>query len=194
MSAPGKLMSPALLAAHYKLGRQRQVGETLVEFYPADDPGGFGPALQIVTDYASMLMDSVTVLLHRLGVAYKAIMNPMLRVRRSPNGELLDIRPASEADNSHESIDEAWIHIQLASSVDPKAVAEARRLLPSVLADARQVALDSRALTGTLLGLANELDNDPEGRFPARTARTSPRCCAGSPTGISCCWAISVAR
>ena len=166
MSAAGKLMSPALLAAHYKLGKQRRVGETLVEFYADDDPAGFGPALQIVTDHATMLMDSVTVLLHRLGVAYNAIMNPVLRVRRSPTGELLDIRPASEADDSHEGIDEAWIHVQLARSVDRKALAEAVRLLPSVLADARQVALDSRALTGTLLGLANELDTDPEGRFP----------------------------
>ena len=34
------------------------------------------------------------------------------------------------------------------------------------MADARQVALDSRALTGTLLGLANEFFTDPEGRFP----------------------------
>ncbi len=127
--------------------------------------------MQIVTDYASMLMDSVTVLLHRLGVAYTAIMNPILRVRRSPTGEMLDIRPALEADNSHEGVDEAWIHIQLAGSVDPKALAEAKRLLPSVLADARQVALDSRALTGTLLGLANELDNDPEGRFPGPDRR-----------------------
>ncbi len=167
MSAAGKLMSPALLAAHYRLGQRRRVGETLVELYANDDPAGFGPAMQIVTDYATMLMDSMTVLLHRLGVAYKAIMNPVLRVRRSPAGGLLDIRPASEADNSQGGIDEAWIHVQLSASVDPKAVAEARRVLPSVLADARQVALDSRALTGTLLGLANELDNDPEGRFPA---------------------------
>ena len=45
-------------------------------------------------------------------------------------------------------------------------LAEAERLLPRVLADARQVAVDSRAMTGTLLGLANELDTDPEGRFP----------------------------
>ena len=122
--------------------------------------------MQIVTDYAPMLMDSVTVLLHRLGVAYKAIMNPVLRVRRSPTGEMLDIQPALEADNSQEGVDEAWIHVQLSGSVDPKVLAEAERLLPSVLADARQVALDSRVLTGTLLGLANELDTDPEGRFP----------------------------
>ncbi len=171
MSAAGKLMSSNLLSAHYKLGRRRQAGETLVEIYRADDPAGFGPAIQIVTDYATMLMDSFTVLLHRLGVAYKAIMNPILRVRRGPNGDLLDIRPASEADSSHETIDEAWIHVQLSGSVDPKAVAEARRLLPRVLADARQVALDSRALTGTLLGLANELDTDPENRFPGPERR-----------------------
>ena len=171
MSAAGKLMSAALLSAHYRLGRQRKVGETLVELYPQDDPAGVGPAIQIVTDYASMLMDSVTVLLHRLGVAYQAIMNPILRVRRSQTGEMLDIRPALEADNSHEGVDEAWIHIQLAGSVDTKALAEAKRLLPSVLADGRQVALDSRALTGTLLGLANELDNDPEGRFPGPDRR-----------------------
>jgi glutamate dehydrogenase len=166
LSAAGHLMSPQLISAHYRLGRRRQVGETLVELYAADDPGGFGPALQIVTDYATLLMDSVTVLLHRLGVAYKAIMNPVLLVRRGPRGELLDIRPASEADNSHEGVDEAWIHVQLSDSVDPKVLTEVRRLLPTVLADARQVALDSRALTGTLLGLANELDTDPEGRFP----------------------------
>ncbi len=80
----GRLMSPALVAAHYRLGRQRPVGDTRVAVYADDDPGGFGPALQIVTDNASMLMDSVTVLLHRLGVAYKAIMNPVFRVRRGP--------------------------------------------------------------------------------------------------------------
>ena len=114
-------MSPNLLSAHYNLGRRRQVGETLVAVYPADDPGGFGPAIQIVTDYATLLMDSVTVLLHRLGVAYKAIMNPILRVRRGPTGELLDIQPSAEADNSRQAVDEAWIHVQLSSSVDPKA-------------------------------------------------------------------------
>ena len=142
-------------------------GETLVEVYPSDDPGGFGPAIQIVTDHATLLMDSVTVLLHRLGVAYKAIMNPILRVRRDQSGELRGIQPAAEADKSQDAVDEAWIHVQLSKSVDPKAVEEVRRLLPSVMADARQVALDSRALTGTLLGLANELDTDPEGRFPS---------------------------
>jgi glutamate dehydrogenase len=162
VTAAGMLVSPALVSAHYRLGQRRPAGDTRVAVYP-DDTSGFGPAMQIVTDHASMLMDSVTVLLHRFGVAYTAIMNPVFRVRRGPAGELLDIRPASQPG---EGIQEAWIHVELAPSVDRRSLTEAERLLPSVLADARQVALDSGAMVATLRGLAKELETDPEGRFP----------------------------
>ncbi|MGY4649814.1 NAD-glutamate dehydrogenase [Mycobacterium sp. URHB0021] len=160
----GRLVSPALLEAHHRLGVRRAPGETLVAVYAEDDPGGFGPALQIVTESGSMLMDSVTVLLHRLGVAYLAIMNPTFRVRRGPTGELLEIEPASDA-AFRDGIDETWIHVQLGGSVDNEAIANTTRLLPSVLADARQVALDSTAMAAMLRGLAAELDSEP-GRFP----------------------------
>ncbi|MDT5247089.1 MAG: glutamate dehydrogenase, partial [Mycobacterium sp.] len=169
-TALGRLTSPALVEAHCRLGQHRSFGETQVAVYLDDDPAGFGPALQIVTDNASMLMDSVTVLLHRLGVAYKAIMNPVFRVRRGPSGELLEIEPASDAPFG-DGIDETWIHVQLAESVDPKAVEEVKRLLPSVLADARQVALDSASMAAMLRSLAAELDSDPEGRFPGSDRR-----------------------
>jgi glutamate dehydrogenase len=166
-TAAGRLVSPALVSAHYQLGRHRQVGETRVAVYAADDPAGVGPALQIVTDNASMLMDSVTVLMHRLGIAYKAIMNPVFRVRRGSTGALLEIEPASDK-ASRDGIDESWIHVVLAGSADRRSLAEAERLLPGVLADARQVALDSAAMAGTLRGLANELETDHEGRFSGR--------------------------
>ncbi len=161
----GRLVSPALVDAHYRLGQRRHIGDTLVAVYPEDDAGGFGPALQIVTDNASMLMESVTVLLHRLGIAYLAIMNPVFRARRGPSGELLEVEPASDA-AFRDGIDEAWIHVQLAGAVDDKSLAEARRLLPSVLADGRQVALDSTAMNVMLRSLSAELDGDAEGRFP----------------------------
>jgi len=164
-SAVKMLLSPPLIEAHYRLGAHRVFGDTRVAVYAEDDPGGFGPALQIVTDNASMLMDSVTVLLHRLGVAYKAIMNPVLRARRGPNGDLLALEPASGAPFG-DGIDETWIHVQLAESCDPKALDEVKRLLPSVLADARQVALDSTSMAAMLVSLAAELDSDYQGRFP----------------------------
>src|SRR5271165_6108498 len=137
---PADLVSAAMLAAHRKLGRRREPDTTNVATY-LDDADGFGPALQLVTDQAPTLLESVTVLLHRLGVAYLAIMSPAFRVHRGPDGELVDITPATGA--AGDGVDEAWIHVQLAPSVDRRAVAEAERLLPTVLADARQVARDS---------------------------------------------------
>ncbi|MGB2921405.1 MAG: NAD-glutamate dehydrogenase [Mycobacterium sp.] len=156
--------SQALVAAQYRLSSHRPPGTTRVAVYSADDPGGFGPALQIVTDNATMLMDSVTVLLHRIGVAYKAIMNPVFRVRRGAAGELLEIAPPTEA-TFDAGVDETWVHIQLSKSVDRASLAEAERLLPRVLADARQVALDSAAMAATLRSLAAELHSDAGHRF-----------------------------
>ncbi|MGY4712872.1 NAD-glutamate dehydrogenase [Mycolicibacterium sp. CBM1] len=165
-AAAKRVVPPALIAAHERLAHSRVVGETLVAIYPSDDPGGFGPALQIVTDQAAMLLDSVTVLLHRLGVAYVALMNPVFRVRRGAGGELLEVRPVNDdlagADSGSE---ESWIHVQLSTLVNGKALAEAERMLPMVVADARQVALDSTALSAALHELARELDDDSGTRF-----------------------------
>ncbi|WP_275571320.1 NAD-glutamate dehydrogenase [Mycolicibacterium vanbaalenii] len=157
---------PALVAAHYRLGAQRSPGATRVAVHAADVEGGFGPALQVVTDNAAILMDSITVLLHRIGVAYTAIMNPVFRVRRGAGGELQDIAPASDA-TFVDGVDETWVHVQLADSVDRRALAEAEELLPRVLADARQVALDSTGMAAALRTLAAELDSDPGRRFPS---------------------------
>ncbi len=162
----GSINPAGLIEAQLRLGGQRSPGATRVGVYAADDPGGFGPALQIVTDNATMLMDSVTVLLHRVGVAYKAIMNPVFRVRRGPGGELLDIVPAPDATFS-DGVVETWVHVQLSSSVDRRALAEAEELLPRVLADARQVALDSTDMAAALRILAAELDGDSGRRFPS---------------------------
>jgi glutamate dehydrogenase len=170
-SIAGRLVSPALLAAHGRLGRQRRLGETKVAVYGADDAAGFGPALQLVTDQSGMLMDSVTVLLHRLGVAYSAIMNPTFRVRRDTSGQLVEMRPAADPAAPRDGIDETWIHVALSPSVDGRSLIEAARLLPNVLADARQVAVDSAALNATLVGLANALDADRAGLFPSYDRR-----------------------
>ncbi|UXA11833.1 NAD-glutamate dehydrogenase [Mycobacterium sp. SMC-8] len=160
------LAGPALVAAQYRLGAHRSPGATRVAVHAADAEGGFGPALQVVTDNATMLMDSITVLLHRIGVAYTAIMNPVFRVRRGSGGELLDIVPSSEA-TFGDGVDETWVHVQLAGSVDRRALAEAEELLPGVLADARQVARDSSDMVAALRVLAAELDGDSGRRFPS---------------------------
>ncbi|GAY15370.1 NAD-glutamate dehydrogenase [Mycobacterium sp. shizuoka-1] len=165
VAAAERAVPPGLIAAQERLAHSRVIGETLVAIYSGDDPGGFGPALQIVTDQATLLLDSVTVLLHRLGVSYVALMNPVFRVRRGADGELLDARPLAETGADAPGIDESWIHVQLSPSVNRRALAEAERMLPMVVADARQVALDSVALSAALRDLAGELDTDQGTRF-----------------------------
>src|SRR5271163_4585972 len=161
LSAP--TVTPALLSAHYRLGCHRPAGESRVAVYPHDDPSGFGPALQVVTDDGAMLMDSVTVLLHRLGVAYLAIMNPVFHVRRDGAGDLLAVGPK---DSSGDGIDETWIDVQLVPSVDRGALHEAERLLPGVLADLRRVAADSTAMIAVLNELAHDVETNANGHYP----------------------------
>jgi glutamate dehydrogenase len=161
LSAPA--VTPALLSAHYRLGSHRPTGESRVAVYPLDDPSGFGPALQVVTDDGAMLMDSITVLLHRLGVAYLAIMNPVFHVRRDGAGDLLAVGPKDSGDDG---IDETWIHVQLVPSVDRSALDEAERLLPGVLADLRRVAADSAAMIAVLNELAHDVETNANAHYP----------------------------
>ncbi|KAA0093160.1 NAD-glutamate dehydrogenase [Mycolicibacterium sp. P1-18] len=171
VDASGRSVSPALIAAHQTVGQQRATGDTKVAVHAAEDPGGIGPSIQIVTDQSAMLTDTVTVLLHRLGVAYTAIMNPVFRVRRDPAGGLLDLHPVNAPDAPRDGVDETWMHVQLSPTADPKSVAEAVELLPSVLGDARQVSLDEAALDAALVVLASQLDSDREGHFPSYDRR-----------------------
>ncbi len=162
---PASLVTPAMLAAHYRLGQSRPVGDSCVCVYPADDPAGFGPALQVVTDHGGMLMDSVTVLLHRLGVGYDAIMTPVFEVHRSPTGELVSVEP--KADDASPYVGEAWIYVHLLPFVDRAALDEVERLLPKVLADVQRVARDAAALIATMSELAAAIDSDSQGHYSA---------------------------
>jgi glutamate dehydrogenase len=162
---PASLVTPAMLAAHYRLGQCRPAGDSCVCVYPADDPAGFGPALQVVTDHGGMLMDSVTVLLHRLGVGYDAIMTPVFEVHRSPTGELVSVEP--KADDASPYVGEAWIYVHLLPFVDRAALDEVDRLLPKVLADVQRVAADAAALIATMGELAAAIDTDAQGHYSA---------------------------
>jgi glutamate dehydrogenase len=159
----------SMLAAQFELGSRRQVGETKVAIVPGPGgggaPDGAGPALQVVTDQAAMLMDSVTVLLHSLGLAYLSIMNPVFVVTRGPDGDLRDIRPAA-GPTTTDGAAETWIHVDLMPSVDRGILATAEELIPKVLAEGRQVALDAVAMWAALTGLADAIDSDTEQRFP----------------------------
>ncbi|WP_197695993.1 NAD-glutamate dehydrogenase domain-containing protein, partial [Mycobacterium sp. E1715] len=165
LTVPTSIVTPAMLGAHYRLGQHRPAGQSRVAVYPAEDPAGFGPALQVVTDHGGMLMDSVTVLLHRLGVPYAAIMTPVFEVHRNSDGDLVSVEPKPPGAPPY--VGEAWIHVQLLPSVDTKGLVEVERLLPKVLSDVQQVASDAGALIAALSGLAADVETNAHGQFSA---------------------------
>ena len=164
-TTPADMVTPAMLRAHYRLGECRPECKSCVCVHPADDPDGFGPALQVVTDHGSMLLDSVTVMLHRLGVAYVGIMTPVFDVHRSSTGDLLTVEP--KAPGASQYAGEAWIYVPLSPSVDSEALAEVERLLPRVLDDVEQVAADAADLVTTLSDLAVAVDANSDDHFSA---------------------------
>ena len=162
---PAVLVTPAMLRAHYRLGEYRPERKSCVCVHAADDPDGFGPALQVVTDHGSMLLDSVTVLLHRLGVAYAGMMTPVFDVHRSATGDLLSVEPKRPGTSQYDG--EAWIYVPLSPSVDSKVLAEVERLLPKVLSDVEQVATDAAAMITTLGDMAEAVQTNSGGQFSA---------------------------
>jgi glutamate dehydrogenase len=162
-----QVLTEAVLAAHGRVGFRRKPGDINVAVYADDDDRGVGPALQLVTDEAPMVMESVTVLLNRLGVPYVSIMSPVFSVRRGPDGVLEDIRPSSDRRTS-DSLCEVWIHVELVAGADLKTLEEVQRQLPSVVTDAQQVAHDSATMREALRTLADRLDKESYGRFPAK--------------------------
>jgi glutamate dehydrogenase len=165
LSIPAAMVTPAMLRAHYRLGECRPEGCSCVCVHTADDPDGFGPALQVVTDHGGMLMDSITVLLHRLGVGYAGIMNPVFGVRRDPTGELLSVEPKAPGTSQYDG--EAWIYVQLLPSVDKKTLAEVEQLLPKVLTDVQQVATDAAAIIAALGDVAAKVEANTDNHFSA---------------------------
>ncbi|OBJ72317.1 NAD-glutamate dehydrogenase [Mycobacterium sp. 1274756.6] len=158
-------LTPAMLSAHCRLGHRRRPDDIGIAVYPEDDAAGFGPAVQVVTGHGALLMDSVAVLLHRLGVGYVAIMNPVFAVQRDSDGTLQSIAPAGDEPESTPT--ETWIHVQLAPHTDPRVLADVERLLPTVLGDVRQVTADTTAMIDTLDRLTEAVDTDADGRFQA---------------------------
>ena len=139
--------SPALLAAHYRLGRHRSFGDTRVAVYaePTTRPVSVRAA-----DRHRPTRDAD-------GLRHRAAASARGRLRRDhePGVPGAAQRRAATCSRSSRSptpapgdgIDESWIHVQLSPIGRPQGGGRSvKRLLPSVLADARQVALDSPAM------------------------------------------------
>ncbi|MEU6560562.1 NAD-glutamate dehydrogenase domain-containing protein, partial [Nocardia nova] len=158
---------------HLELAAGRRPGTALTRLYRAGDGSDLGPALQIVNDDMPLLVDSLTAALQRLGATVTEVVHPVFDVLRDRRGRLRAIapsegfdvaqeNPASRGESSGNVVTESWIHVQLGAGDSDAVLDRIERALPPLLAELRQVAHDTEAMTRTMAALAARLDVAPQ--------------------------------
>ena len=93
----------AMAQRHLAYGRVRRVGETLVHL-DRPEVAGHG-VLCVVTDDAPFLVDTVRLVLDRIGLSIYSMVHPMLNVSRTGNGDLVGVEEGL--------CKEAWTQIEI---------------------------------------------------------------------------------
>ncbi|MCU1345678.1 MAG: gdh, partial [Acidimicrobiia bacterium] len=133
---PGAVAASVL--QHGRLGAERAAAMAKVSVD--------GESLWIVTDDMPFLIESLVMAVNRQGAAVLGLTHPILSVRRDPSGQLLDVDAAPSKVGA--GLREAWIHLELSSSLDPaQCASEVLRTLNAVGATVRDwSAMRDRAL------------------------------------------------
>ncbi|MDT0301630.1 NAD-glutamate dehydrogenase [Streptomonospora wellingtoniae] len=157
---PAEVCGPA--ASHLEFAQQRPRGRAKVRVYtPMRERDGWETGhsvVEIVTDDAPFLVDSVTMELGRRGIGYDLLIHPQLKVARDVAGELLAVEPAPDADTGGlVPFRESWMHLEIDRRGDPTAHKELAADLERVLADVHGVHEDSDRMRHRALRLADEV-------------------------------------
>jgi glutamate dehydrogenase len=152
--ADGRRVNAAYAAAvaHLELGRERRVGETLVEVLSPDlERDGWETErtiLMFVTDDVPFLVDSVRMVLDRYELGIHLLIHPMLAVARNDRHELIDV-------DARGGRVEAWTLIEI-----DRCPAHAREQLEAdvhtAIDDVQSVVRDFTAMQARLLEVAGD--------------------------------------
>ncbi|MUL39978.1 NAD-glutamate dehydrogenase [Streptomonospora sp. PA3] len=157
---PAEVCGPA--ASHLEFAQHRPQGRAKVRVYtPERERDGWETGhsvVEIVTDDAPFLVDSVTMELGRRGIGYDLLIHPQLRVARDVAGTLREVEPPSGADPGGPSpLRESWMHLEIDRLSGPAAHKELTADLERVLSDVHSVAEDAGRMRRKALLLADEL-------------------------------------
>ena len=123
-----------------------------------------GPVAEIITDDMPFVVESLLAGVGRLGGEVRQLIHPIVVVRRSATGELLEI--LTEADPAAPppgTLAESWTRFDLAPCATP--LPELERELGKVLRDVREIVADTEPMVRRARELADELDDDRGARY-----------------------------
>ena len=160
----GTLIAIARTALEF--GTVRPDGRTLTRFTAVDSETA---ALEIVTDDAPYLVDSVRAELERSGHPVERLLHPQLVVTRDRAGRLTAVYDIDDnADVPEGASPESWMYVELDAQAAEHADA-IRADLERVLADVHHAVADAPKTYARIRSLADELEADP-GQFDAESS------------------------
>ncbi len=147
---------------HWRLGSRRAPNEALVRVYT---PAHGHTAVDVVIDDMPFLVDSLTMALDRRNLGVHLVVHPILSVRRSPAGELLETAPDRDSGapvpgtaNGDAFTHESWTHIEIDRETNTDALDSVRVELLSVLHDVRAATRDWQPMLEALQHAAAEIE------------------------------------
>ena len=165
---PGRAASALTALARDSLafGTTRRADETLIRILDVD---ASTTAVDIVTEDAPYLVDSVRAELDRLEHPVERVLHPQLVVRRDAEGRLSEIFDIDDnAEVPEYATTESWMRLEL-DAVDKATADELLIALRRVLDDVHHAVADAPAMYKLVFDLADELEADP-GQFDRETS------------------------
>ncbi|MEF8754052.1 MAG: NAD-glutamate dehydrogenase [Accumulibacter sp.] len=159
-ASPEELVGAAV--QHHRLGERRSPRQPVLALYTPDFDrhGWHSPhtVIDVVTDDMPFLVDSITMLVYRRGLAIHRLLHPLLGAERGPDGGLQRITPHGGEGSRTES----WIHLEIDRIGDSSEVDELQQEITGVLADVRSAVDDGAAIQQNMRAAAAELATDAE--------------------------------
>ena len=155
-----------LAADHFAFGRQRRPGQTLVRVRELDEVRS---AVEVVTDDAPYLVDSLQTELRVSGHPMQNILHPQLIVSRDAEGRLTHVFDLPDtAELPAGAVAESWLHAEI-TAVPADERGELAAVVGSVLADVHHAVDDAPELYRLIRELADTLRDHP-GQFDRDTS------------------------
>ncbi|TDC71769.1 NAD-glutamate dehydrogenase [Streptomyces hainanensis] len=153
--------------SHYRLAGDRPQGTANVRVHtPTVEQTGWTSShtvVEVVTDDAPFLVDSVTNELSRQGRGIHLVVHPQVLVRRDVAGRLIEVLATNggAVERPADAVLESWIHVEIDRETDDADLRGIEADLRRVLSDVREAVEDWQKMRGTALRIADELPDEP---------------------------------
>ncbi|HEY0806330.1 MAG TPA: NAD-glutamate dehydrogenase, partial [Pseudonocardiaceae bacterium] len=152
--------------SNFLLARRRVAGRPAVRVInPTSGEDGWErptSVVQVVTDDMPYLVDSIVSELTRGGVGVQRVVHPIVVVRRSIDGDLLQVLPIADPEKPPSgSLVESWMSIEIDLITDASRARDLEARLVGVLHDVREVVEDTDRMVATARALADRLESEP---------------------------------